>query len=275
MLMNSALSDGIQIGASVRGTIDVKRALKGKIARVARPLCVLLLVAGMASAAFAAEKSYGPGVTDTEIKIGNIAPYSGPASAYSLIAKTEAAYFKMINESGGINGRKINFISYDDAYSPPKAVEQARKLIDSDEVLALFGTIGTASNSAIQAYMNRQKVPQLFVGSGAQDSLTRSAFRGRSVGSQTITRKPTSTVSIFAPRSIPPRSLSSIRTTTSDGIFLLESNRDLATARRRSWWPRRRSRSPLQQLRQLSSISKRPVPIHWLSPRSPSLRRRP
>lgn len=168
MLMNSALSDGIQMGASVRGTIDVKRALKGKIARVARPLCVLLLVAGMASAAFAAEKSYGPGVTDTEIKIGNIAPYSGPASAYSLIAKTEAAYFKMINESGGINGRKINFISYDDAYSPPKAVEQARKLIDSDEVLALFGTIGTASNSAIQAYMNRQKVPQLFVGSGAQ-----------------------------------------------------------------------------------------------------------
>lgn len=136
--------------------------------QIVRALAGLVLVIATTTIVRAGDSQYGPGVTDTEIKIGNFAPYSGPASLYSLIAKAEAAYFKMINEKGGINGRKINFISYDDAYSPPKAVEQARKLVESDEVLALFGTIGTASNSAIQAYMNRQKVPQLFVGSGAQ-----------------------------------------------------------------------------------------------------------
>src|SRR5256885_5553393 len=94
-------------------------------------------------------------------------PYSGPASAYGVIGKTEAAYFNKINAEGGINGRKINFISYDDAYSPPKAVEQARKLVESDEVLLLFGTLGTASNTAIQKYLNAKKVPQLFVATGA------------------------------------------------------------------------------------------------------------
>lgn len=140
--------------------------LRGTMSRIARVLPALMLMAA-ASAANAGEKAYGPGVTDSEIKIGNFAPYSGPASAYSLIAKTEAAYFKMINESGGVNGRKIIFISYDDGYSPPKAVEQARKLVDSDGVLALFGTIGTSSNSAIQTMMNRQKIPQLFVATGA------------------------------------------------------------------------------------------------------------
>src|SRR5206468_971415 len=102
-----------------------------------------------------------------EIRIGNIMPYSGPASSYGVIGKTEAAYFDKINAEGGINGRKIKFISYDDAYSPPKAVEQARKLVESDEVLLLFGPLGTPSNSAIQKYLNSKKVPQLFVATGA------------------------------------------------------------------------------------------------------------
>jgi branched-chain amino acid transport system substrate-binding protein len=114
-----------------------------------------------------AQKKYDTGASDTEIKIGNIMPYSGPASAYGVIGKMEEAYFKMINDQGGINGRKINFISYDDGYSPPKAVEQARKLVESDEVLLVFGPLGTPSNSAIQKYLNAKKVPQLFVATGA------------------------------------------------------------------------------------------------------------
>jgi branched-chain amino acid transport system substrate-binding protein len=114
-----------------------------------------------------AQKKYDTGATDKEIKIGNIMPYSGPASAYGVIGTIEAAYFKMINDQGGINGRKINFITYDDGYSPPKAVEQARKLVESDEVLFLASPLGTPSNSAIQKYMNAKKVPQLFVSTGA------------------------------------------------------------------------------------------------------------
>src|SRR5258707_6694727 len=111
-----------------------------------------LLVASVASAA-SAQKKYDPGATDTEIKIGNIMPYSGPASAYATIGKTEAAYFNKVNSEGGINGRKINFISYDDGYSPPKTVEQARKLVESDEVLLIFNPLGTPGNTAIQKYM--------------------------------------------------------------------------------------------------------------------------
>jgi branched-chain amino acid transport system substrate-binding protein len=114
-----------------------------------------------------AQKKYDVGATDTEIKIGNIMPYSGPASAYGVIGKTEQAYFNKINAEGGINGRKINFISYDDGYSPPKTVEQARKLVESDEVLLIFNSLGTPPNSAIQKYMNSKKVPQLFVATGA------------------------------------------------------------------------------------------------------------
>jgi branched-chain amino acid transport system substrate-binding protein len=114
-----------------------------------------------------AQKKYDTGATDTEIKIGNIMPYSGPASAYGVIGKTEQAYFNKINAEGGINGRKINFISYDDGYSPPKAVEQARKLVESDEVLVVFNPLGTPSNSAIQKYLNGKKIPQLFVATGA------------------------------------------------------------------------------------------------------------
>lgn len=114
-----------------------------------------------------AQKKYDTGATDTEIKIGNIMPYSGPASAYGIIGKTIDAYFKKINAEGGINGRKINFISYDDGYSPPKAVEQARKLVESDEVLFIMNPLGTPSNTAIQKYMNAKQVPQLFVATGA------------------------------------------------------------------------------------------------------------
>ncbi len=114
-----------------------------------------------------AQKSYDSGASDTEIKIGNIMPYSGPASAYAVIGKAEEAYFNKVNAEGGINGRKVKFISYDDAYSPPKTVEQARKLVESDNVLLIFGSLGTSTNSAIRKYMNEKKVPQLFVASGA------------------------------------------------------------------------------------------------------------
>lgn len=124
-------------------------------------------LAAMTTLPASAQKKYDTGATDTEIKIGNIMPYSGPASAYATIGKTEAAYFKMINDQGGINGRKINFVSYDDGYSPPKTVEQARKLVESDEVLLIFNSLGTPTNSAIHKYMNDKKVPQLFVSTGA------------------------------------------------------------------------------------------------------------
>jgi branched-chain amino acid transport system substrate-binding protein len=114
-----------------------------------------------------AQKKYDTGATDTEIKIGNVEAYSGPVSAYGVIGKTEDAYFKMINDGGGINGRKINFISYDDGYSPPKTVEQVRKLIESDEVLLIFNALGTPTQTAVQKYQNTKKVPQLFVATGA------------------------------------------------------------------------------------------------------------
>ena len=129
------------------------------------PLSVAALVVagGLALAA----GQYGPGASDTEIKFGNTMPYSGPASPYGTIGKSEAAYFAMINEQGGIHGRKINFISRDDSYSPPKTVELVRKLVEQDGVLALFQTFGTAPNSAIREYLNDNKVPQLFVRTGA------------------------------------------------------------------------------------------------------------
>jgi branched-chain amino acid transport system substrate-binding protein len=123
----------------------------------------LVLASGLALAA----GQYGPGVTDTEIKIGNTMPYSGPASAYGVIGKSAAAYFAMINDQGGINGRKINFISRDDGYSPPKTVEVVRKLVEEDQVLLLFNSLGTAPNVGVQGYLNDNKVPQLFVASGA------------------------------------------------------------------------------------------------------------
>jgi branched-chain amino acid transport system substrate-binding protein len=132
--------------------------------RAATMSAALLLVSG--GTALAAGQ-YDTGATDTEIKIGNIMPYSGPASAYGVIGRIEAAYFKKVNDEGGIGGRKINFISYDDGYSPPKTVEQARKLVEDDQVLLIFNSLGTPTNTAIQRYLNQKKVPQLFVATGA------------------------------------------------------------------------------------------------------------
>src|SRR6476469_5588465 len=114
-----------------------------------------------------AQKKYDTGASDTEIKIGQTNPFSGPASAYATIGKAQAAYMKMINDQGGINGRKINLIQYDDGYSPPKTVEQVRKLVESDEVLLTFQLIGTPPNAAVQPYLNARKVPQLFAATGA------------------------------------------------------------------------------------------------------------
>jgi branched-chain amino acid transport system substrate-binding protein len=130
-------------------------------------LASLVLALSAALNPAAAQKKYDPGATDSEIKIGNIMPYSGPLSAYALIGRTQAAFFNKINAEGGVNGRKINFISYDDGFSPPKTVEQARKLVESDEVLLIFQSLGTPTNNAIRPYMNGKKVPQLFVATGA------------------------------------------------------------------------------------------------------------
>ena len=130
-----------------------------------------------------AEKQYGPGVTETEIKIGNIGPYSGPASSHGTIPKSMAAYYRMINDQGSVNGRKINFISYDDGYTPPKTVEQVRKLVKEDSVLLIAAPLGTPTNSAIHRYLNQKKVPQLFVSAAATKWNDPQHFHGRSVGS--------------------------------------------------------------------------------------------
>jgi branched-chain amino acid transport system substrate-binding protein len=138
--------------------MSVKHLLAGVSAAMALALAALPV---------SAQKKYDPGASDTEIKIGQTMPYSGPASAYGTIGKAEAAYFKKINDEGGINGRMINFISLDDGYSPPKAVEMVRRLVEQDEVLLVFQTLGTAVNTSIQKYLNTKKVPQLFVATGA------------------------------------------------------------------------------------------------------------
>jgi branched-chain amino acid transport system substrate-binding protein len=130
-------------------------------------LLALCAVLALASPSVLAQKKYDPGASDTEIRIGNTNPYSGPASSYGTIGKAIAAYFRMVNDQGGINGRKINFISYDDGYSPPKTVEMVRKLVEQDQVLFVFQTLGTPSNTAIHKYMNMRKVPQLHVATGA------------------------------------------------------------------------------------------------------------
>src|SRR5436190_9169148 len=132
---------------------------------LATGLTLAALAAGMTGAQ--AQKKYGPGASDTEIKLGQTMPYSGPASAYGTIGKLHQAYFKMINEAGGINGRKVNLISVDDGYSPPKTVEQVRKLVEQDEVLALFQTLGTPSNTASHKYGHAKKVPHLLLATGA------------------------------------------------------------------------------------------------------------
>ncbi len=138
--------------------------MRPTVLRAAALISAAILTTGIAVAA----GQYDPGASDVEIKIGNIMPYSGPASAYGVIGQAEAAYFKMINEEqGGINGRKITFITYDDSYNPPATVEQARRLVEGDKVLLIFNSLGTPTNSAIQRYLNQEKVPQLFVASGA------------------------------------------------------------------------------------------------------------
>ena len=131
-----------------------------------RSIVFLAVSLGLMAPAMA-QKKYDPGASDREIKIGNTNPYSGPASAYGTIGKSIAAYFRMVNDHGGINGRKVNFVSYDDSYSPPKTVEMARKLVEQDEVLFVFQTLGTPSNTAIHQYMNMKKVPQMHVATGA------------------------------------------------------------------------------------------------------------
>src|SRR5260370_4668994 len=135
-----------------------------------RQWLIAAVTAGIAAAVtspVAAQKKYDPGASDGEIKIGNTMPYSGPVSAQGVIGKTYAAYFNKVNAEGGINVRRTNFISYADGYSPRKTVEQTRRLVESDEVLFVFGALGTAHNTAIQRYMNAKKVPQLFIISGA------------------------------------------------------------------------------------------------------------
>ena len=137
------------------------------MAHVHQALAAALAVGLALAPAAHAQKRYGPGASDSEIKFGQTMPYSGPASAYGTIGKAEAAYFRMINERGGVNGRKLNFVSLDDGYSPPRTVEQIRKLVEDEQVLFTFQTLGTPSNTAIQKYMNARKVPQLFVATGA------------------------------------------------------------------------------------------------------------
>ncbi len=136
------------------------------MAHIFRALIALVFATAVSQMSYA-EKKYGPGVTDTEIKIGSTNPYSGPASAYGVIGRAESAYFKMINDQGGINGRKVNFISLDDGYSPPRTVEQVRKLVEQEQVLLLAGTLGTPPNSAIHKYVNAKGVPHIFVNTGA------------------------------------------------------------------------------------------------------------
>ncbi|MEH2545812.1 branched-chain amino acid transport system substrate-binding protein [Bradyrhizobium sp. AZCC 2262] len=135
--------------------------------KLTRAIAIAIVAMPLANGNAAAQKQFDTGATDTEIKIGNTMPYSGPASAYGVVGRTEEAYFKKINAEGGINGRKITFISYDDAYSPPKTVEQVRRVVESDEVLLVFSSLGTPSNSAVHKYLNAKKVPQLFVATGA------------------------------------------------------------------------------------------------------------
>jgi branched-chain amino acid transport system substrate-binding protein len=136
------------------------------IQALARLAVALIIVPALLTFAAAAEKHYAPGISDSEIKIGQTLPLSGPASAYAQVGRAEAAYFRMVNETGGVNGRKLNLIQLDDGYSPPRTVEQTRKLVEQEEVAFIFSTIGTPTNLAIRKYLNDKQVPQLLIGSG-------------------------------------------------------------------------------------------------------------
>jgi branched-chain amino acid transport system substrate-binding protein len=161
-LQTAAAKQLISLWTSTGGDTDMMHVTR-RLLRAITPALALALVVSPAHA----QKKYDEGASDIEIKIGNTNPYSGNASAYGLIGKTDVAFFKMVNDNGGINGRKINFITYDDGYSPPKTVEMVRKLVEEDHVLLLFNTLGTPPNSAIHKYMNQKQVPQLFVATGA------------------------------------------------------------------------------------------------------------
>jgi branched-chain amino acid transport system substrate-binding protein len=144
-----------------------KPAHQGDVMKIAIAAWCALTCLCMAAPASAENPNYGPGVTDTEVKIGQTMPYSGAASSFATIGRAIAAYFQKVNAEGGVNGRKINLISLDDGHSPPKAVEQTRRLVESDEVFAIVGTFGSPTNFAIQKYLNSKKVPSLFLGTGA------------------------------------------------------------------------------------------------------------
>jgi ABC-type branched-subunit amino acid transport system substrate-binding protein len=170
---------------------------------------LLMLSAAAIGSAAAAEKQYGPGVSDTEIKLGQTVPYSGPASAFSSYGRTMTGYFQMINEAGGINGRKITLLSLDNAFSPPKALEQTRKLVEDDGVLADVGTVGTTPNVAIQKYLNGAKVPHVFISAGGRRFADPKSFRwsvpmypgfemeGRTFGQYLVQNKPDAKIGVL------------------------------------------------------------------------------
>ena len=155
------------------------------------------LAVALSATSASAQKKYDTGATDTEIKIGQTVPFSGPASPYASIGKAQAAYFKMINDAGGINGRKINLIQYDDAYSPPKAVEQVRKLVESDEVLLTFQIIGTPSNAAVQKYLNQKRYRSCSPPPAPPNSPIRRTSPGRWASTPTTSSKAGSMASTF------------------------------------------------------------------------------
>ena len=169
-----------------------------------------------------------PGVTATEIKLGQTKPYSGPASGYGIQGKAESAYFQMINDQGGVNGRKINLISLDDAYSPPKTVEQTRRLVEQDEVAAIFGTLGSPTNSAIKKYLNGRKIPQLFIVAGASAFADPEHFPWRYRAYGTISTKRGSMPPTFSRQHRTPRSRFYTPTMMPAGTMTPASRRDLA-----------------------------------------------
>ena len=158
-----------------------------------RLLPAVCLLSTLAAGVVHAEKRYGPGVTDTEILLGQTMPYSGPASAYGTYGKAQAAFFRMLNEHGGVNGRKIKLLSLDDGYSPPRTVEQIRKLVEQDQVLMIFSSFGTPTNTAIVKYLNVKKIPHLFVTSGAAEFADPKTYPWTMGGGSTTCRKPSST----------------------------------------------------------------------------------
>src|SRR3954451_18430431 len=193
------------------------------------------VISATTSAASATDKKYGPGVTDTEIKLGQTSPYSGPASAYSVIAKAQLAFFKMINDQGGINGRKINLISIDDAYSPAKTVEQTRKLVEQEEVAAILNPLGTPTGLAVRKYLNDKKVPQLFVGAGATLWGDHEHFP-YSIGFQASYQAETAVYAKYVLKNKPDAKIALfIRTTTPARTTATGSRRDWGRTTSRRW----------------------------------------